>query len=127
MQPGFASFDPVERGQPLATDRGGIVRSPRGGRLLMPLYQPLGDDGFFLARSVPRFWFELSATLRRWRVGRLLGLLPGVSRHPTVADTFVVHRRIARFLVRDLFHLLGFRRLEAGPRHVVFTRRPEGL
>jgi len=127
MQPGFASFDPIDEGQPLATDRNGVVISPIGGRLLMPLYQPLGDDGFFLARPVPRFWFELSATLRRLRVDRLLGLLPGVRRHSTVADTYIVHRGIARFLVREIFHLLGFRRLDAGPRHFVFTRRPEGL
>jgi len=127
MQPGFASFDPIERGQPLATDRDGVVAAPMGGRLLMPLYQPLGDDGFFVARPVPRFWFELSATLRRLRVDRLLPLLPGVARHPQVADTYVVHRRVARFGVRDVFHLLGFRRLDAGPAHLVFTRRPEGL
>jgi len=127
MHPGFASFDPVGEGQPLATDRNGVVVSPFGGRLLMPLYQPLGDDGFFLARPVPRFWFEISATLRRLRFDRLLGLLPGVRRHSTVADTYIVHRGIARFLVREIFHLLGFRRLDAGPRHFVFSRRPEGL
>lgn len=127
MRPGFASFDPIERGQTLAADRGGLVASPLAGRLLMPLYQPQGDDGFFIARPVARFWFELSATLRRLRVDRLLRFLPGVAPHPTVADTYVVHRRVARFLVRQIFHLLGFRRLEAGPRHLVFSRRPEGL
>ena len=127
MRPGFASFDAVAVGQPLATDRAGDVASPYDGRLLMPLYQSLGDDGFFVARPVPRFWFELSATLRRLRADRALALLPGISRHPRVADSYVVHRRVARWLVRDLFHLLGFRRLDSGPQHVVYTRRPEGL
>jgi succinylglutamate desuccinylase len=127
MQPGFASFDRVERGQPLASDRAGTVAAPMGGRLLMPLYQPLGDDGFFLARPVARFWFELSATLRRLRADRLLRWLPGVTPHASVADAYLVHRRVARFFVRDLFHLLGYRRLDAGPAHFVFTRRPEGL
>lgn len=127
MRPGFASFDTVAAGQPLATDRAGEVTAPHDGRLLMPLYQPLGDDGFFVARPVPRFWFELSATLRRLRADRALALLPGISRHPRVADSYVVHRRVARWLVRDLFHLLGFRRFDSGPHHVVYTRRPEGL
>jgi hypothetical protein len=127
MRPGFASFDRVERGQPLASDRDGVVAAPVGGRLLMPLYQPLGDDGFFVARPVARFWFELSATLRRLRADRVLRWLPGVVPHPSAADAYLVHRRIARFVVRDLFHLLGYRRLDAGPSHFVFTRRPEGL
>jgi len=127
MRPGFASFDRVREGQPLATDRAGEVTSPRDGHLLMPLYQPLGDDGFFVARPVARFWFELSATLRRLRVDRALGLLPGIARHPRAAESFVVHRRVARWLVRDLFHLLGYRRVDSGRRHVVYTRRPEGL
>jgi hypothetical protein len=127
MRPGFASFDPVTEGQPLATDRRGEVTSPRDGRLLMPLYQPLGDDGFFVARPVARFWFELSATLRRLRVEGALRLLPGIGRHPRAADSFVVHRRVERWLVRDLFHLLGYRRVDSGPQHVVYTRRPEGL
>ena len=127
MRPGFASFDAVREGQPLATDRAGEVTSPRDGHLLMPLYQPLGDDGFFVARPVARFWFELSATLRRLRVEGALRLLPGIGRHPRAADSFVVHRRVARGLVRDLFHLLGYRRIDSGPKHVVYTRRPEGL
>ena len=127
MSPGYASFDEVERGQSLAVDRNGTVVSPLRGRILMPLYQAQGDDGFFLAAPVARFWFELSATLRRWRADRLLGWLPGVAAHPQVDDTFVVHRRLARWLVRDLFHLLGYKRLEAGPRHYVFTRRPGGF
>ncbi|MGH7337858.1 MAG: aspartoacylase, partial [Myxococcota bacterium] len=95
--------------------------------LLMPLYQPQGDDGFFLAVPVARFWFELSATLRRLRADRLLPLLPGVRPYADRPDTFLVSRRIARHFVRELFHLLGYKRLEHGARHFVFTRRAEGL
>lgn len=47
MVPGLRSFQEVEAGQLLAHDRLGEVRSPNDGRLLMPLYQPQGDEGFF--------------------------------------------------------------------------------
>lgn len=52
MLPGFQSFQPVEAGQLLAEDRNGPVRCPMPGRLLMPLYQAQGEDGFFLVREV---------------------------------------------------------------------------
>ncbi|MGW8267169.1 MAG: succinylglutamate desuccinylase/aspartoacylase family protein [Longimicrobiales bacterium] len=52
MLPGFRSFQPVEAGQLLAEDRDGPVRCPMPGRLLMPLYQAQGEDGFFLIREV---------------------------------------------------------------------------
>lgn len=127
MEPGFASFDEVGDGQALGVDRRGVVVSPLAGRLLMPLYQAQGEDGFFVVTPVPRFWFELSALLRRWRVGRWLHLLPGVRRHPDEPGAFVVNRAIARWLVRDLFHLLGFKLLREDGRRFVFTRRPGGF
>jgi succinylglutamate desuccinylase len=52
MLPGFQSFQVVEAGQLLAEDRDGAVRCPMPGRLLMPLYQSQGEDGFFLIREV---------------------------------------------------------------------------
>jgi hypothetical protein len=76
---------------------------------------------------VPRFWFELSATLRRLHFDRVLRFVPGIRPHPTHPDSFLVSRRLARYLVREVCHLLGYKRLEAGARPFVFTRRPEGL
>jgi succinylglutamate desuccinylase len=52
MLPGFKSFQEVEAGQLLAEDRNGAVRCPMSGRLLMPLYQAQGEDGFFLIREM---------------------------------------------------------------------------
>lgn len=54
MRPGFANFDAVAAGTPLADDRRGPVLAPMDGHLLMPLYQGLGDDGFFLVRPAGR-------------------------------------------------------------------------
>jgi len=52
MKPGYTSFQEVKKGEVLATDKNGDVLSPENGRLLMPLYQKKGDDGFFLIKDV---------------------------------------------------------------------------
>lgn len=51
MSPGYANFQRVEEGEPLARDAGGIIVSPARGRIFLPLYQRLGTDGFFLVRE----------------------------------------------------------------------------
>lgn len=48
MLPGFQNFDSVSTGQALARDNKGTIRSPADGRIFLPLYQSVGDDGFFL-------------------------------------------------------------------------------
>jgi len=52
MEPGFANLQRVEVGQLLAHDRNGEIRAPESGVLVMPLYQALGDDGFFLGKEI---------------------------------------------------------------------------
>ena len=52
MEPGFANLQRIREGELLARDRHGEIRAPETGVLLMPLYQALGDDGFFLGREV---------------------------------------------------------------------------
>jgi hypothetical protein len=51
MEPGFANLQPIRAGTLLARDRHGEIRAPADSLLIMPLYQGLGDDGFFLGRS----------------------------------------------------------------------------
>lgn len=125
MAPGFRGFERVRSGQPLGRDRSGTVGSPRTGRLLMPLYQAQGDDGFFLVRDVRPFWLRLSAAMRRRGLERWLHLLPGVRRHPERAGAFVVDRRVARWYALEVFHLLGYRRLSATGRELVVSRRSD--
>lgn len=124
MDPGFESFQRVKAGQVIASDRNGPVRSPMSGRLLMPLYQELGDDGFFIVRRVEPFWLRLSAGVRRLRLERAVHWMPGVRRHPEVPGAFIVDRRLARWLVLEIFHLMGFRRQGRLGRFVVLARRP---
>jgi succinylglutamate desuccinylase len=123
MDPGFRSFQPVGAGQVVARDRRGPVAVAEAGRLLMPLYQPLGDDGYFLIREVRPFWLALSARLRRLRLARVLHWLPGVRRHPELPETFVVDRRVARWFALEIFHLLGFRRHGPAGAKMVVSRR----
>lgn len=52
MNPGFTNFDAVEKGQSLAKDRKGIVYAPCEGLIMMPLYQPKGNDGFFIVKEI---------------------------------------------------------------------------
>lgn len=123
MLPGFVSFDAVEKGQLLGHDRDGEIRAQEDCRVLMPLYQAQGDDGFFLIRRVGRRWLELSKWLRRMSIDRIVHWLPGVRRHPHMAETWVVDRRVARWFAIELFHLLGFRHHGREGRLVVVTRR----
>ena len=51
-RPGFRSFRPVRTGEVIGDDRHGEVVAPRSGRILMPLYQELGEDGFFVVQDI---------------------------------------------------------------------------
>lgn len=125
MRPGFRNFHPVKRGEHLATDRDGPILSPGALMLFLPLYQGLGSDGFFLARRVSALWLEVSSLLRRTPAPSLAPLLPGVRRHPDLASTLLVDRRIARFFAPQIFHLLGFRVREADGGNWEVRRRRE--
>lgn len=52
MRPGFRNFQPVKKGEWLASDREGRIVAHCDGYLLMPLYQNQGNDGFFIVRRV---------------------------------------------------------------------------
>ena len=52
MHPGFKNFQEISAGQILAHDKNGEIKAKENGRILMPLYQKQGEDGFFLIRPV---------------------------------------------------------------------------
>lgn len=124
MEPGYSNFDPVEAGQVVARDTGGDVVVEEDGRLLMPLYQEQGEDGFFLVREFSPFWMRASVAMRQSGLSRFVTWLPGVRRMGDSPDEVVVDKRIARFFARQLFHLLGFRQLEDAGDTLVMRRRP---
>jgi hypothetical protein len=127
MEPGYVNFQPVVRGQLLARDRRGEIRAGERGRILLPLYQSQGADGFFLVRAVNPRWLRLSALARRARLERLLPALPGIRRDPRRPNTLIVDPRIARWLAVDLLHLLGYRRRRSEGGKIVVTRRPDDI
>lgn len=127
MRPGWRNFAEVRLDEPLADDRTGPISAPRSGRILLPLYQSEGTDGFFVARPVHPAWLGVSAVLRRLRVSGLLAWLPGVRRVPERPNTLEVDTRVARLLAVDLFHLFGWRRLRTHGRGILFARRPWDL
>lgn len=123
MEPGFTNFSPVVRGQLLARDRAGEVRARGSSRVLLPLYQAQGDDGFFLGRPVTLLWRWLAGVLRGLRLSRIVRWLPGVRRDPQDPATLVVDPRIARWFVLEAFHLLGYRRHGRRGAMLTFSKR----
>jgi len=126
MKEGYLGFQEVKKGEVLARDRNGDVASPERGRIVMPLYQEQGEDGFFLVRPVNRFWMWVSRVVRRLRLGRVLPLLPGVSRIPGRPNALAVDARKARFYAVEIFHLFGYRKRSREGERLVFTRRRPG-
>jgi len=52
MKEGFQNFDLIKQGDQLATNQDGPILSTHDGLILMPKYQPLGDDGFFIVEEI---------------------------------------------------------------------------
>lgn len=123
MLPGFRNFEPVGAGQVLARDHRGDIPAAFDGRVLMPLYQAQGEDGFFLVRPIRPLWLKLSEYLRRFRLERYLHWLPGVRPNPARRESFTIDRRWARWYALEIFHLLGFRRHGEVGRYLIMTRR----
>jgi predicted deacylase len=126
MRPGYASFQGVAENEHLADDETGPVTAPETGIILMPLYQPAGDDGFFITREFNQFWLSVSALLRRLHVDKILPLLPGVTRDPSHGGTLLVNGRVVRWFALEMFHLLGYRKRRQMGDVLVVARRREG-
>ncbi len=123
MRRGYVGFQPIARDEHLADDRSGAIRAREDGRILMPLYQELGSDGFFVIREIRPFWLGVSTWARTLGLPRLVPLLPGVRRHADRADWIVVSKQIVRFYRSEVFHLLGFRTHHEVDGNIVFARR----
>ncbi len=121
MISGFENFDTVKKGTPLAYEEGMLIKAPVSGRIFMPLYQKEGHDGFMIIREVPEFWLKLSAYLRSSFIHNYLKYLPGVS--VINSQSYRVNRTLARFLVKEIFHLLGYRVTEKDENTLVCHKR----
>jgi succinylglutamate desuccinylase len=52
MEPNYKNFQLIQQGEILARDKYGPIPATAAGRILMPLYQKQGDDGFFLIKGI---------------------------------------------------------------------------
>lgn len=109
MRPGFENFEPIEKGDYLATNNGVDINAPRGGKIFMPLYQELGEDGFFILQKISKFWLNASIVARKLKVNQFLRLVPGVKKDPENNYTLIVNPKVARFMATPIFHLFGYR------------------
>ena len=124
MRPGYSNFQRVQAGEVIAEDRDGEVRARETARILMPLYQDQGEDGFFVVREFNRFWLGVSRVMRRLPITPIIHWFPGIRRHPENPRILVVNKHVARLFALQLFHLLGYRRYrEDGHRLLVMARR----
>lgn len=121
MMNGFKNFDRIEKDTPLAYERERLIVAPVSGRIFMPLYQNKGHDGFLIIREVSDFWLELSAFFRNSFLNNILKYLPGV----TVLNSrsFEVDLTVARFLVKNIFHLLGYRVVQKDEETLICHKR----
>ncbi len=123
MNPGFNNFDPISKGQVLAKNKFGPIRAVESGMILMPLYQKLGEDGFFIGRTVAPFWLRISELMRSMKFQNVIHWLPGVERDPNDHETLIVNTHLARFFPLQIFHLLGFRRRRWNENRLIVSRR----
>ena len=123
MQPGYSNFQAIQANTSVAISNGKTVRTTISGSIFMPLYQDQGSDGFFIVRPVRQFWLEVSRWLRYSHVDQLLPLLPGITRVRGQETYLKADRRICRWFVPEVFHLLGYRRKQFNENSIVFIKR----
>jgi succinylglutamate desuccinylase len=122
MEPGFTHHTRVVAGQLLATDNGGQLRASRSGRILMPLYKPPADIGYFLTQDIPAPYVRMLYLLRWLRLDRIVHWLPGAMRDSENPNLMRIETWVPERLV-DLVRLLGWRRLYRGTHHSLLRRR----
>jgi succinylglutamate desuccinylase len=123
MEPGFVNFQPIKKGQLLASSDGNKVVATENGRIFMPLYQGKGSDGFFTIRKVQKIFLNWSAVLRKIRFDKVLPLLPGVNWASEKKDELVVNLKVARLFTKQFFHILGYRSKQIDKTHLRMKNR----
>ncbi len=124
MKPGYANFQRVEKGKTLARDKNGPIAMPEDGRIFMPLYQKQGNDGFLQIRGIKRFWLSFSRYTRKFGLYKLLPLLPGVRRDKDNPLGLHVNTHVASFYSRQIFHLMGYRKVREHEGMLLMEKRP---
>ncbi len=123
MEPGFLNFQRVKKGQLIAKEHGKRVLSPYSGRILLPLYQGTGDDGFFIATETKLSWMRVASCIRMFKLDTIAHWLPGIKRNKKDKSVLLVNRRMASMLGVEIFYLLGFHKEKTEDRYIVFQKK----
>lgn len=123
MLNGFKSFQNIKKGTKLAISNDEEIVSEHNATLFMPLYQEVGDDGFFIIRKIRPFFLSLSAILRRFEADHLLVLLPGIKWEDKRKHVLRVNLKVTKYLAKPIFHLLGYRNKKIDATHVRLYNR----
>ncbi|WP_431125876.1 succinylglutamate desuccinylase/aspartoacylase family protein [Flagellimonas flava] len=123
MRPGFKNFQKIPRGTAIAMDNGNKIMTQRKRQIFMPLYQKLGSEGFYYIKSIPLVLLWISKGLRKFKMDHLLVCLPGIQWSSRQKDGLLVDQRIAKFLAKSFFHLLGYRTRQLDRTHLVVKSR----
>ncbi|MGF1555801.1 succinylglutamate desuccinylase/aspartoacylase family protein [Paucihalobacter sp.] len=123
MKPGFKSFELVDKHTEIATSNHKIIKLKNKETLFMPLYQKIGEDGYYLIKPISPFILRCSAALRKFKFDNLLVCLPGVSWFDKPNGVLIANTKITKVLAKQLFHLLGYRSRQISENQIKLTNR----
>jgi succinylglutamate desuccinylase len=123
MLEGFKSFQNIKKGVLLAHNNSTKILSKHNGNIFMPLYQKQGNEGFFIIKPIKPFLLNLSELLRRFNADNLLVVLPGITWFNKQKGVLYVNLKVARFLAKPIFHLLGYRNKQIDATHIKMYNR----
>lgn len=123
MCEGYKSFQNVDQGIVIAVSNGASISLNKAATLFMPLYQKAGEDGYYLIKPIPKIALKLSVFLRKIKFDNLLVILPGVSWFDKSKEILLVNTKTAKYLAKQLFHLLGYRSFQLDKNNIKFYSR----
>ncbi|RLD28786.1 MAG: aspartoacylase [Bacteroidetes bacterium] len=123
MKTGFKSFETIKKGELLAISDDKEIVSKYNAKIFMPLYQTKGREGFFIIKKIKPFFLKLSVLLRQFKADNFFVLFPGVSWENREKKALMVNLKTARFMVKPLFHLLGYRNKQVNKTHLKLYNR----
>lgn len=110
MNKGFINFEKINKNQILAQSNNKSIKAVSAGSIFMPLYQDLGEDGFFILNKISKFWMQCSIIARKLKINNFLRLIPGVHKDKENNYTLIVNPKVAKYLTKEIFHLFGYRK-----------------
>lgn len=123
MQRGFNNFQTISTGERLGELNSRFLSSEWNARIFMPLYQPQGNDGYFIIRPISKWVLWLSKYMRHYELERFLLWLPGITMVDGKKHILKVNLKVAKFKSKEVFHMLGYRQKVYSKDSITFIRR----